>query len=159
MQMRAADATTLFRTLLIAVVVYLILIKFDPILTVLIFVIATLLDGIDGYLAVWQESKGKVTLSMYIKSFRDKRLKKTVKSYKENISKHAKFGPRMDIAGCYSNYIKKNEIYPIPLRNNVPIPKPALQPQTQKQQPNNTSSSRLQDRSSLMILCPERTTF
>ena len=99
MRMRAADATTLFRTLLIILVVYLILIKFSPFLTILIFVIATLLDGIDGYLAVWQESNGKITLSMYIRSFKDKKLKKTVKSYKENISKHAKVGPRMDIAG------------------------------------------------------------
>ena len=97
--MRAADATTLFRTLLIIIVVYLILVKFNPIITILIFIIATLLDGIDGYLALWQESGGKITLVMYIKSFRSEKLRKTVKDYKENISKHAKFGPRMDIAG------------------------------------------------------------
>ncbi|MEM3841378.1 MAG: CDP-alcohol phosphatidyltransferase family protein, partial [Candidatus Micrarchaeaceae archaeon] len=64
--MRLADATTLFRTALVFVVAYLVLIKFYAIVTVAIIAIAMLLDAVDGYFAVWEVSKGKVGFIKYV---------------------------------------------------------------------------------------------
>ncbi len=99
--MRAADAATLIRTALIIIVVYLILIRFNALVTISIFVISIVLDAVDGFLAVWQLSKGKVSFSDYLGAalFRDRKSIEKVSPYKSRISRHAKFGPRMDVAG------------------------------------------------------------
>ncbi len=99
--MRAADATTLFRTFLILVVAYLVLIRFNAAVTICIFAIAIILDAFDGAFAVWQVSKGKVGVIDYIMALvsSDKRKKDEIARYKHQVALQAKFGPRMDIAG------------------------------------------------------------
>lgn len=99
--MRAADIVTIFRTILIAIVVYLILIKFNPFATIALFILALALDGIDGYLAVWQFSKGKVTFSEYLSAMllKDKKAASKIHSYKSKLSERYTLGPRLDIAG------------------------------------------------------------
>ena len=99
--MRAADETTLFRTALVLVVVYLIIIKFPSYLTIIIFAVALILDAFDGYFAVWQVSKHKVGLIRYMKAavLNDKKAHEEIVEYKHKVSETAHFGPRMDIAG------------------------------------------------------------
>ncbi|MEM0201843.1 MAG: hypothetical protein QXR73_01550 [Candidatus Micrarchaeaceae archaeon] len=99
--MRAADETTLFRSALVLVVVYLIIIKFPSYLTIIIFAIALILDAFDGYFAVWQVSKHKVGPIRYIKAtvLNDKKAHEEIVEYKHKVSETARFGPRMDIAG------------------------------------------------------------
>ncbi len=99
--MRAADATTIFRTFLILLVVYLVIAKFSPYITVGIFIISIALDGVDGYLAVWQVSEGKVSFGQYLNAAisGNKKAKEEISKYKEKVAAQAKFGPRMDVAG------------------------------------------------------------
>lgn len=98
--MRAADATTLFRTGLGFLVVYLIFTKFNPWITILLIAITIALDGLDGYFAVWQESKGEIGLGTYLSAaMGNAKAKEKVKKFKENIHKAAPYGARMDVAG------------------------------------------------------------
>lgn len=98
--MRYADATTLLRVLLAVLVVYLILVKFNPIVTILLIAVTMLMDALDGYFAVMQESNGKVGFGTYIHALMgDKGAAETVRKYKLMIAKHAKYGARMDVAG------------------------------------------------------------
>ncbi len=98
--MRGADAVTLSRIPAIVAVVYLILIKFNPIITILLIVIVTALDAVDGMVAVWSISKGKIGFVEYAKAaFGNEKMGLLVKKYKQSISKVARHGPRMDIAG------------------------------------------------------------
>jgi phosphatidylglycerophosphate synthase len=119
--MRAADETTLFRTLLVLVVVYLIIIKFPSYLTIIIFAIALILDAFDGYFAVWQVSKHKVGFLRYMKAtvLNDKKAHEEIVGYKHKVSETARFGPRMDIAGDrvaeYSMWVVFTYLHIIPL--------------------------------------------
>lgn len=99
--MRFADAATIFRTALILLVVYLVIIRYDPAVTIAVFVIATLLDAFDGYLAVMQTSRGKVGLAEYFRAtvMNDAKARKKVLLYKSKAGKEARFGPRIDVAG------------------------------------------------------------
>ena len=99
--MRLADATTLFRTALIFLVAYLVIIKFPALVTVLLIAIAMLLDAVDGYFAVWEASKGKIGFIKYVKGavLGDKKAREEIYKYKLSVSKSAKFGARIDIAG------------------------------------------------------------
>ncbi len=98
--MRGADAVTLSRLPIIVAIVYLILLKFNPIVTILLIVIVTLLDAVDGMVAVWSISKGKIGFVEYTKAaLGNVKMKLLVKRYKQGISKVARHGPRMDIAG------------------------------------------------------------
>ncbi len=98
--MRAADITTIFRTFLVILVLYLVIIKYDPVISVLLFLIATALDGIDGYLAIWQESNHKISFNTYLKAAISKNriAKASISRYKNRASINAKFGPRIDVA-------------------------------------------------------------
>lgn len=68
--MRNADAITLFRTALMFVIVYWILIKFNPLYTILLIAIMFILDAVDGMFA-----------RMDLKKYKSK----------------SKYGPRLDV--------------------------------------------------------------
>ena len=98
--MRGADAVTLSRLPIIVAIVYLILVRFNPIVTILLIILVTVLDAVDGMVAVWSSSKGKIGFVEYAKAaLGDTKMKALVKKYKQGISKTARHGPRMDIAG------------------------------------------------------------
>lgn len=98
--MRSADATTLVRTALAILVVYLIIVKFNPIATILLIALVMALDGIDGYFAVAEESRGAIGFSTYLSAaMGNKPAKSRVYEVKQRIAKSSPHGPRMDIAG------------------------------------------------------------
>jgi phosphatidylglycerophosphate synthase len=98
--MRSADATTLIRVALIVLVAYLILAKFNPIGIILLLAVALILDGVDGYLAVRDQSRGKISLHFYIRAaLGNPSCRARVKKVKQGISKSSPYGARMDIAG------------------------------------------------------------
>lgn len=118
--MRSADATTLIRTALALLVVYLIIIRFYPIATILLIAIVMALDGLDGYFAVAEESKGGISLTQYLNAaLGDKKAKEKVKKIKERIKEHASHGARMDIAGDrvveYSLWIVFTYVHILPI--------------------------------------------
>jgi phosphatidylglycerophosphate synthase len=98
--MRSADLATIIRIALILFVAYLILVQFNVIITIALLALAFILDGVDGYLALREASKGKVTLAAYIDySLGGKANAAKIKSLKQGIGKTAKHGPRFDFAG------------------------------------------------------------
>ncbi len=98
--MRAADATTYFRVALGIFAAYLVIIRQNPVLIMLLIAITMALDAADGYLAVWEASGRKVSLSDYLRSAAgDARYAKRIKEIKQKVSRSAKFGPRIDVAG------------------------------------------------------------
>ncbi len=98
--MRSADLATIIRIALIVFVAYLILAKVNAIIPILLLALAFVLDGVDGYLALREASKGKITLSMYANySLGGKKNAAKIKALKQSIGKTAKHGPRFDFAG------------------------------------------------------------
>ncbi len=99
--MRAADAATILRMLIVALVVYLIVIRYDALITVLLFVVATALDAVDGYLAAWQASGYRLGFLTYARASigRDRLAMSRASKYKSISAKQSGFGPRMDVAG------------------------------------------------------------
>ncbi|MCL5412032.1 MAG: hypothetical protein M1474_00115 [Candidatus Marsarchaeota archaeon] len=85
--MKPADAVVLLRTLMIFLVVYLILIKFDPIATIALIAISLALDAVDGYLAKY----GRVSIETIKLYARHQPPKKKIKP--------TAYGARLDIAG------------------------------------------------------------
>src|SRR5271155_428072 len=97
--MRSADQATILRIGIVMLILYLVIIKFNPIISILLLAFAFILDGVDGYLALRQQSKGKITASMYLNySLGRKENAKAIKETKEGIEKTANYGPRFDIA-------------------------------------------------------------
>ncbi|MDE1870745.1 MAG: CDP-alcohol phosphatidyltransferase family protein [Candidatus Micrarchaeota archaeon] len=97
--MRSADASTIIRTGIILFVIYLILVKADPLISIALLAFAFIMDGVDGFLALSEESKGKITLRMYVSySLGNKRYAKKIKDTKNGIEKSARYGPRFDVA-------------------------------------------------------------
>ncbi|MDE1869335.1 MAG: CDP-alcohol phosphatidyltransferase family protein [Candidatus Micrarchaeota archaeon] len=99
--MRSADIVTLSRIPILALIMYLVIIQFNAWVSVILFGLIIALDGLDGYAAVHDESKGKVSLGVYLKAsvLHDAAALKTVKGFKEQIGKSTFYAPRMDIAG------------------------------------------------------------
>lgn len=98
--MRSADATTLFRVLLVVLAAFLVIIKFNVWLIIIIIAVAFVLDAVDGYFAVHESSNGKVGIVTYLSAaLGNPKSLKIVKSYKSKVSKNAPSGPRMDVAG------------------------------------------------------------
>ncbi len=98
--MRKADLTTYIRTAIMILIVYLIVIKFDPLFTIILFALDLASDALDGFFAVSEASKGKIGFITYIKStMGNKDMYKKVVAYKHAVSKIAPYGPRLDIAG------------------------------------------------------------
>lgn len=98
--MRSADATTLFRVLLVVLAVFLVIIKFNVWLIIFIIAVAFVLDAVDGYFAVREVSNGKVGVIVYLSAaLGNAKSLKIVKGYKSRVSKKAPSGPRIDVAG------------------------------------------------------------
>ncbi|HUB92675.1 MAG TPA: hypothetical protein VL945_01825 [Candidatus Saccharimonadales bacterium] len=118
--MRSADATTLVRTALAILVVYLIIVKFPVAATILLIAVVIALDGLDGYFAVREESRGRISFSAYLKSaLGDNEAKAKVRKVKESIKKSAPHGARMDVAGDrvveYSLWIVFTYLHVLPI--------------------------------------------
>ncbi len=97
--MRSADKSTMLRIGIILFILYLVVIRANPILSIALLAFAFVLDGIDGYLALRGASKGKISPSMYISySLGGKKYSKQIKTTKEGIGKSARYGPRFDVA-------------------------------------------------------------
>lgn len=98
--MRSADATTLFRVLLALLTVYLILVKFNGAVIVLLIAIVMFLDALDGYFAIREESKGAVGIITYFNSLLgNAKARSMVQKYRKRASISARFGARIDVAG------------------------------------------------------------
>ncbi len=98
--MRSADMATVFRTLLAILVVYLVIAKVSPILIAALIAVTMLLDAFDGYLAVREISKGKVSFATYMSAAAgNKAAAAVVKGWKQKVAKSSKHGARMDVAG------------------------------------------------------------
>jgi phosphatidylglycerophosphate synthase len=98
--MRSPDVATAARIVISIAVAYLIIDRFNPIIIVLLIAIAIATDGIDGFLAIHEESKGKISVSTYIAALTgDQKARKTVGESKLRVAKIAPYGPRMDVAG------------------------------------------------------------
>lgn len=118
--MRSADATTLFRTALALLVVFLILVRSNPIATILLIAFVMALDGLDGFFAVSEESNGSVGFGEYLgASMGNIAARLRVRKIKESIKKHAPHGARMDIAGDrvveYSFWIVFTYVHILPI--------------------------------------------
>lgn len=98
MKLRSADATTIIRVGLIILVAYLIIVKFDVIITILLLALSIFLDSVDGFLALREASKGRIGLLEYLRYVSGKSSKRILVT-KRDISKKVPWGPRMDIAG------------------------------------------------------------
>ncbi len=97
--MRSADKSTILRIGIVLFVLYLILIKINPVISILLLAFAFIMDGVDGFLALREASKRKITLSAYIDySLGNKKYAKSIKKLKEGIGKTTKYGPRFDVA-------------------------------------------------------------
>ncbi len=98
--MRSADATTLARVAMVIVAAYMIILKFYVPLAILVIATAMILDGLDGFLAVMEQSKGRVGIILYFRAALGNPIyKNKVQKLKHGISSSAPYGARMDIAG------------------------------------------------------------
>ncbi len=98
--MRSSDQATLARVLLSLVIVYLVIVRANPYITIALIAIAFITDGIDGYLAVREASHGSVGFLTYLKSaFGNAKAQSAVRTIKESISQTAPYGARIDVAG------------------------------------------------------------
>ena len=99
--MRSADVATLIRTFMVFLVVYMLLLKINPWVTIFVILIMYLLDGFDGYLAIRSASKGVISFSSYLKAAlsKDEKEKEKMAHFKQLAKREARFGPRIDIAG------------------------------------------------------------
>ncbi len=99
--MRAADATTVLRVLIAVAVVYGILAKFNPWALAAAIIILVVMDALDGFFALVQVSSGKVGFTDYVRAsvFGNKSISKTIRAYKDKLSKVAPHGARFDVAG------------------------------------------------------------
>jgi phosphatidylglycerophosphate synthase len=98
--MRSANFATLVRVLMMLGVIYLIMIKFNPISIIIIIAIMMLLDAVDGYLAVSEASGGSVGLGAYARAaMGNANASSYVKRYKQRLSKSSPLGARIDVAG------------------------------------------------------------
>ena len=98
--MRNADLVTVIRTIMILASAYLIIYKFNPFAIILIIAVAMLLDSVDGYFAVREVSEKKVSFLTYSKSIMgNQKAREQISELKHKVSKAARFGPRIDIAG------------------------------------------------------------
>lgn len=98
--MRSADIATVVRVILAVIIAYMVLAKFNAVAVVLLIAVVLFLDAFDGFLAVSEESRGRFSFSSYVRAMLgNRRLEKQARGIKERISKNAKHGARMDIAG------------------------------------------------------------
>ncbi len=120
--MRSADMLTILRVLLVILVIYLVIAKFNPWISIIIFAIALAMDGLDGFAALHEISKGEVSFYKYMLYALHKlpaKEQESVKAYKQQISAKFAYGPRMDVAGDraveYSLWVAFTFLHVIPL--------------------------------------------
>jgi len=117
--MNNADKITVFRALLVFPIAYLILVKFNPIPTLLLIGVMFVLDALDGFAMVSEKSNGSVTIIDYISAsvFGLASAKRKVNRYKSLPG--TSYGARLDIAGDriieYSFWIIFTYLHIIPL--------------------------------------------
>ncbi len=100
MKIRSADMVTYLRTALIILVAYLVIVRFNDVVIIVLFAIAILSDAIDGYFAVREASNGKISFLTYFRATTgNKTAWAKVHAIKQKASKSAPYGPRIDIAG------------------------------------------------------------
>ncbi|HUY70293.1 MAG TPA: hypothetical protein VMV00_01855 [Candidatus Baltobacteraceae bacterium] len=98
--MRDADKATVIRLLILFVALYLVILKVNPIIPILMFAISFALDGVDGYIALRQQSGGKIGLIEYMHYVLGSHTNsKKITEIKQSVGKSFPFGPRIDIAG------------------------------------------------------------
>ncbi|MGC8651851.1 MAG: CDP-alcohol phosphatidyltransferase family protein [Candidatus Micrarchaeia archaeon] len=100
--MRSADMLTILRVLLVIFIIYLVIVKFNPWVSIILFAIALAMDGLDGFAALHEISKGKVGFYKYLLYALHKLPGdelESIKAYKQQIGARFAYGPRMDIAG------------------------------------------------------------
>ncbi len=98
--MRSADAVTLLRVVLILLVAYLVLEKFNPIAIAAMIALAMAMDALDGYFAVREASKGKVGFSMYLSAaLGNSKSRASVSRFKHRVAEMSRYGARIDVAG------------------------------------------------------------
>lgn len=98
--MRSSDQATLARVLLSLAIVYLVIVRANPFVTIALIAIAFVTDGVDGYLAVREASSGGVSFLTYLKSsLGNAKAQSIVRPIKEGISQTAPHGARIDVAG------------------------------------------------------------
>ena len=99
--MRLADATTLFRVFIAVVVVYLVLILFNPYVILLLIIAERIIDALDGFFARSEVSKGKLGFWRYVDGavFGNKYAKSDIRKYNAAMQRSAPHGARFDVAG------------------------------------------------------------
>ncbi len=98
MALRGADATTIIRIVLIIMAAYLIVARLDIVAVVLLLALSLFLDSIDGFLALREESRGRVGFSEYVRYLLGGRSSR-ISKLKAAMAKHVRWGPRIDVAG------------------------------------------------------------
>ncbi len=97
--MRSADEATLLRSLLIILVAYLVIINFNVFVNIILLIIAIVLDGIDGYLAMRDYEKISFIDYIMISISKNKEKKDIIREAKHRSSQNVSYGARLDIAG------------------------------------------------------------
>ena len=98
--MRKADIATAVRIVLIPLIVYSVLLKLNPIIPVALFITALVSDGVDGFLALNEASRGAIGFGDYLRyAFGDDAAARLVGRYKPKLAKQSSMGPRIDVAG------------------------------------------------------------
>lgn len=97
--MRSADLSTIFRIILIAPILYLVIIKINPIITILLLALSITLDGLDGYLAIRETSNNTISFFSYVEYSLFKKHSKKINNLKSDIEKQVRYAPRFDVAG------------------------------------------------------------
>ena len=100
MRLRSADATTIVRTLLVVLLAYMIIVKFSVIADITLFALIIVMDALDGFFAVHEETKGAIGFSYYLRAaLGNPNAHAKVKEAKLSLSKSAPHGARFDVAG------------------------------------------------------------
>ena len=100
MRLRSADATTIVRTLLVVLLAYMIIVKFSVIADITLFALIIVMDALDGFFAVHEETKGAIGFSYYLRAaLGNPKAHAKVKEAKLSLSKSAPHGARFDVAG------------------------------------------------------------
>ncbi len=99
MRLRGADAVTIARVAIVLIVAYLVIVRFDAVISILLLAISIVMDSLDGFIAIRESSKGRIGLSDYIEYLMHRKGASKIRKIKEDIARSAPWGPRADVAG------------------------------------------------------------
>lgn len=98
--MRKADIATAVRVAFVPIIAYAVILKVHPIIPVFLFILALVLDGVDGFFALNEVSKGKIGIGTYLRyAMGNDDAARLIGEYKPKIVEEASYGPRIDVAG------------------------------------------------------------